>query len=157
VEDFELREKEFRVFRNAQNLQYDLIKQKWNKEFHDDTDDNGKFLRWKLGPRHRPVCKYCGKILKGRQQKFCKDQHRKFLNKITKDAMKKFGLKKFHPLTDDPTKHLNWAVMIPAIYEYSRAHDGILRETQIKERVERKDIAVWINGKKHKLTKKSRT
>ena len=164
MNDFEKGIKSLESFKKNNDLKYDSQKKKWNKEFHNVVDDNGKFLKWKLGPRLRKTCTYCGKILdelrkdyRSRHEKYCDMSHGKLLRKIVQDAKDKFNLKDFDPEKDDPKTFKNWGIWIKPIYEYSRNQLGQLTERKIKERIERKDIIVTINGKSYPLTEKKRT
>lgn len=165
MDDFEKRIKSLEIFIKTHDLQYDFQKKEWNKDFHDIVDENGKFLKWKLGPRLRETCALCGKILdelrkdyRSRHEKYCSILHGKLHRKIIQDAKNKFNLKEFDLGKDDPKTFVNWGVWIKPIYEYSRNQLGQLTEREIKgKRIERKDIIVTINGKSYPLTEKKRT
>ena len=164
MNDFENRIKSLKPFIKTHELEFDDQTKKWNKDFHDVTDENGKFLKWKLGPRLRETCAHCGKILdelrdghRARYEKYCSILHGKLHRKIIQDAKDKFNLKEFDPDKDDPKTFKNWGVWIKPIYEYSRNQLGQLTERLIKDRIERKDIIVTINGKSYPLTEKKRT
>jgi len=156
VNDYEKASNAFEIFIKNHDLKWDSKKKKWNKKFHQEVYDNGKFKRWKLGPRKNKTCQYCGKLLIGKQEKYCKPQHKTLHNKIIKIAIKKFKLKNFDVENDDPKEFVPWAIMIPPLYEFTESKTKKLFQKQIKDRRERKDFKVFLNGKPFPLTEKSR-
>jgi len=145
----------------------------WNKPFYTttkniwikDRKNYNKGLRkygyyqtiqtgWKLGEsfENSSRCKWCGKILGGKEKRFCSTNdgiHRKLYSKIMSIGKKRHGFdlnKNYHVL------------IIPKLYEYDTSPSGrlIVRPTG-KKRIEFKDIEFVINGKRYPLTKKSRT
>lgn len=166
MKDFDLAKKELQKFKKRHDLVYEYNgkKWKWNKEFYPITDDDGRFIKWKLGKWNRPSCMWCGKILyklqkdpKSRATRYCSTLHGKLHRKVISEAMEKFNLKYFDLLKNNTKKYKNWFVLTSSIYEYSKDKLGNLHERNIKQRVERKDIQVVINGKRYPFTKKSRT
>jgi len=95
------------------------------------------------------TCRFCGKILSGKQEKYCSQLYHKTLyDRYFKEAIKKINLKE--------TK--NWMFVMPSLYTITQDIEGKFHEYENeKKRIEKKDIAFFINGKRHHLTKKSRT
>lgn len=164
MKNWELAEKELKRLQRIGKLEWNKEKKRWNKNFYPVTDDENKFIKWEFGNWPRPTCVYCGKILvtvkenpSKRSSRYCSIEHSATHQTIVTRAMKKFNLKKFDIEKDNPKTFRNWVVSIPSIYENFRDKQGKLREKQIKDRVESKDIKVTINGESFPYTKKSRT
>jgi len=168
MKNYELALKELKKFIDIHDLEYNFERKKWTREFYPVTDDDSRFIKWKLGKWNRPYCKWCGKILyklqknrKLRSSRYCTIQHGKLHRKVISEARKNFGLIDFDLLNFNRNSKLikngEFIILVPPIYEYFTDKKGNLHERRIKERVERKDIEVIINGKRFPFTKKSRT
>ena len=165
MKNYELYHKELQRLKKFGKLKWNNEKRAWNKKFYPETDDDGNFIRVKFGVWYNhPLCWYCGKLLetvkenpKKRQSKYCSINHAKTHSTIVSRAKKKFNLKDFDLDTYDKKTWKNYVIMIPAIYKNFNDKKGKFCERKIKDRVESKDIVVWINGKRFPYTTKSRS
>ncbi len=109
---------------------------------------------WKLGKSFENSlrCKWCGKLLQGKEKKFCfknTGRHRKLFDKVIQIGKKRHGF---------DLKKDNHGLIIPKLFNYTTSPSGELIETPTgKERIEFKDIEFLIHGKRFSLTRKSRT
>lgn len=128
-------------------------KKNWHKGLRKFGYYENVMIGWQMGRLKPPTCLWCGKILKGKQTKFCsiepKNRHKKLFSKIINIGKKLHGF--------DLTK--NYHILIkPKLYEYSLDKSGkYFEHRNEKERIEFKDIEFSINGKHYPLTRKSRT
>lgn len=160
----------FLKFKQKHKLRWNK-KTGWNKPFYPttkniwikDRKNYNKGLRkygyyqtvqtgWKLGKDASFLlkCQWCDKLLQGKEIKFCsKKSHRKLYSKIMTIGRKRYGF----------DIHKNYHILLkPRLYEYETSLSGELIIKHIEnKRIEFKDIEFIINGKRHKLTQKSRT
>lgn len=143
--------------------------------FNEEKNEKGFWQtvhkKWKLGPHKFPTCFWCGILLepirkyseRSRVVKYCNEKnglHRQLFHNAIFDAKKKFNLK--DPLDEDWDGR-NWAVTSKGIWEQYYDKTGKLNQRKKidesgkpLERVRKKDLDIWINGEKHKLTQESR-
>lgn len=130
------------------------VKNNWNKHYK----KHGYFVYvrtgWKIVlDKDELKCKWCGKILPDDPRvKYCtenKGQHRKLYHKVLKKGKELYGF--------DITKN-NHGLIKPILWEYNLTKGGVYEEIRTDtERIEFRNIAFIINGKRYPLTKKSRT
>jgi len=164
MNNWELADKQLQRLQKFGKLKWDKEKKRWNKKFYPITDNENNFIQWKFGEWGRLTCWFCGKLLETikenpsrRASKYCKIPHAKAHQTIITRAMKKFNLKKSNSHTYNPKIRTNWIISIPPIYKTFRDKQGKLRQEQIKDRVESKDVKITINGKTFPYTTKART
>ncbi len=127
-------------------------KPNWNKALKKHGYYQNVTVGWRIqdGIESLSQCKWCGKLLTGKQTKFCSNEsHKKLFSKVMIVGKKRHGFdinKNYHML------------IIPRLWEYNTNENGalIIKRTKTK-RIESKNIEFSINGKRYPLTKKSRT
>jgi len=98
------------------------------------------------------MCLWCGKLLKGKETKFCFDnngRHRKQYSKVIMIGKKRYRFDLSKP---------NHILIKPKLFDYEISESGqLIKNRTDTERIQHKDIEFVINGKREPLTKKSRT
>jgi len=127
-------------------------KPNWNKKLRKHGYYQNIITGWRLNDDVESFsqCKWCGKLLIGKQTKFCSiGFHRTLFDRVIKTGKKHYGFdinKNYHIL------------IIPRLWEYDTNESGhlIIKRTKTK-RIEFKNIEFSIKGKRYPLTTKSRT
>lgn len=159
----------FEKFKKENKLKFNKRTGKWNKEYlpiikttwikdkknwNNHLKKYGYYQNYVTGYRIQNdesmlKCKWCGKLLTGRQINFCSDEsHKKLFSRVIGIGKKlyDFDFKKGHIL------------LKPTLWNYTTDENGALvKEKTDIERIERKDIVFYIDGKRISLTKKKRT
>jgi len=163
---------EFKDFEKKHSRDIDFIKFKkengirwtkkngWNKPFinnlktiwikkgktgHYQNVENG----WKLVDNNlSSKCKWCGKILIGRQTSSCSDLHKTYFHRVLKRGKEicNFDIKKnYHVL------------LIPRVWQYDINKNGHLETKQLRKKdIKFSEIEFSINGIRYPLTLKTR-
>ncbi len=151
-------------------LEYKKKPPNWNRKFHNELDTvrtktiiespshyQNVDLGYVLEPIKFTTCLWCGKYLdQYKQQKYCNATHYKLDGNLIRDIKKKYHL------PDEPSEILSWVIRKPSIYKIKNiGKDGTVYQEKIKNKIERKDMTLIIQGnwrcRKIPLTTKTRT